>query len=331
MRAWPRTVSSGFKNVEVLATELAPRGAQVLMGVRWSFGLPSPLASGFTEYSFPLNPTPFATALARRGGLAIIVHRGRGGSDLAAHLAAGRAAVVAVDSFYLPYRPAFGRVHSSRTIIVRQGRSADEVHVEDGWPPAYTGMLSVVDLERSRWSAVTEDVQREPVFSGCPIDGEWFSIEKSSVAVSELVMWAGELLGVLFREATQPVAISGTEFGVHALASLARRLDDADGWVTSTLRAASLLLRAELSARVYLCAFLRWASGSLGDGVLRREVDGYYDGLRHMEVARDVLVKSITHSRPEYRPYVVDQMRRAAGWEERLATVLAPYSDGAGS
>jgi hypothetical protein len=331
VRSRPRTVSSIFDNLERLVVELAPRSAQALLGVRWSFGLPGVRRDHLAEYSLPLSPTPFPELLETRSGLRIVIHHGDETPSLDDHLAAGRPAIVAVDSFYLPYRPAYGRVHSSRTIIVRPRRHNEEVHVEDMWAPCYEGPLPRAELERARRSSVPRDTKLEPIFSGKEIDGEWFSVELTPTPIADAAAWASGILRMLYEEATHPVVDDRGEFGIAALQTFCERLKPvlvAEPGEEGLARRqeASLLLRAELSSRVYLCAFLRAASGWIGDTFLRAEAGAYYDSLFHMEAARDALTKSLTHFRPEYSPYILALLKRMVESEDRLAAVLSIYA-----
>jgi hypothetical protein len=141
MQAGSLSVSSVYRNIETLVSEQSPRSGQAMLGARWGFGLPSKSAYQLAEYSFPFDRRSYLEKLRARVGLAILVHEGDHPRRLKDHLEAGLAAIVAVDSFYLPYRPAYGRVHSSRTVILRRGGRPEEVHVEDCWMPGYIGSL----------------------------------------------------------------------------------------------------------------------------------------------------------------------------------------------
>src|SRR4051812_28297708 len=157
-------VSSSFRNLCVLVEDHAPRSAALLLGCRWSFALPAPaLRAELTEYSLPSGPDRYPAAVARRTGLRILEHAGDEPAELGQHLAAGGAAVVAVDCFHLSHRPAFGRVHSTRTLLVRPGRTAGEVLVDDAWDPAYRGPVPWAELQRARFSDAPLNPVREPV------------------------------------------------------------------------------------------------------------------------------------------------------------------------
>jgi hypothetical protein len=85
-------------------------------------------------------------------------------------------------------------------------------------------------------------------------------------------------------------------------------------------RTLALVLRTELSSRRYLCSTLRNALAEHPG--LREAVDRYQDGLRHLQAARDVAVKSLRHNRSQYDAYLADRCRDAVANEERLMAVV---------
>jgi hypothetical protein len=325
------TVNSLFTNLERVVCARSPRAGQAMLGARCSFALPRPGSGGeLTEYSFPLGPEPFTETLARRTGLRITEHRGADAAGLHDHIARGETAVVVVDSFFLPYRPAFGRVHSHRTVIVRRGPGGGDVWVEDAWPPGYRGPLPRSDLDNARYSPVPLDREREPIYAGRAIAGEWFSVSVAPVVTGAPADWGAELLRTLYREATTTTEVAGYVFGVSVwrpfVHGLAEALAGPPAERFDRTRQASLLLRAEVSVRVYLCALLFAISGLLGDARLRQGAWEYQTGLQEMEMARDVLTKSLVHARPEYPPFILDRLAGALGDEERLIDCLDAYA-----
>lgn len=306
-----RTVSSVFANLEYLLELEHPRWCQAPLGASWGFTRLDDL----TEYTLPCG---YVDALHTRTGVTIALHTGA--DDLDAHLAAGGRAIVAVDSFHLPYRPAYGRVHSGRTIVA--GPAVDDALVEvvDRWAPAYTGPLSRETLWRARWSRLPFDRRLEPLLSGWTIRGEWLSVKACPQRATP--GWAGARLADVLSdwhdtgEAEQLARLRASLRGPLAAAAG----DDAQARVR---RSASLTLRAELSARVYLCALLRTAARELQDDIVASEVDRFLERLRHLEAARDVLCKSVAMPRPEYAACVLDDLAAALDAERRLAEALA--------
>jgi hypothetical protein len=333
MPAQTRTVSSIFFNLEKVLLRQTPRLAQALLGVRWTFAWPKPsIRRELIEYSFPPGPIPFDDELLSQTGVRVTSHDDKDKEALTRHLALGRDAIIAVDSFLLPYRPAFGRVHSHRTIIVRASDKPGEVWVDDAWPPSFQGALPWTVIENARYSAVSLDPWREPIFAGRPINGEWFSVELDWFPILDAADWARDLLQKIFLRANTTTTDEHGEYGLTAIKSFTRELivaaDASPAQRFRFFREASLLLRAELSARVYFCALLRAASVWLKDPQLKEEANEYYASLRHMESARDVLTKSLRQFRAVYSDYLLECLRLALAAEERFGTYLSRYSTG---
>jgi len=323
-----RTTTTLYSYAERLAAEQAPRAAALLLGLRWSFGLPSSSLEAIPEHGLPLNPVPILTALARRGDLRIARYKGDGEVSLHDHLATGRPAIVAVDAYFLPFRPAYRRVRSSRTVLARRADGA--IHIQDLWGPPAEGTVSREVLDEARFSEVPLDVGREPLFAGNPVEGVWLTVEASPLRFSDGAAWARERLGWLRDEMATPRMDERGEYGLQAL----RRFE---GWLDERLagppdeslaarRGGSLLLRPELTSRLYLGVFLRNAAHLLGGAPLKEEVERYRSDLGHLQAAMDVLTKTIRTRRPEYDDFIRRHLARARENEERLLAALAPYS-----
>jgi hypothetical protein len=320
-----------YSYAERLAAQQAPRAASLLLGLRWSFGLPAADLTSLTEYSLPLNPTPILDALSARGGARIVRHEGNDADDPASlhdHLATGQPAIVAVDAFFFPFRPAYRRVHSSRTVLVTGMTGDGRFHLRDLWAPPAEGTVSAEEMADARFSAVPLDVDREPLFSGNPVGGVWFTVEAEAPRVEDAAAWARERLGWLWEEMATPRADERGSYGIDALREFRRRLEEGlDGEDSVPLRrGASLLLRPELTSRLYLGVFLRNAAHLLRDEALKTEVERYREALGHLQSAADALTKTVRTRRPEYDAFIRDHFARACGNEERLLDALRAYS-----
>lgn len=234
----------------------------------------------------------------------------------------GDPAIAVVDSFHLPYRPAYRRVHSSRTIIVAAADS-DRVRVDDCWEPTYRGPLSIKHLDAARRSRAAADPFLEPVFSGVQADAEWYTVSVEPLPIADAPRWAVTTIGALVQEITEGVHAAGGRFGLAALRDLTDALaDGGTRWPHIPRRTVALVLRAELSSRRYLCPLLRNAVMLAGLPELIPHVDVYQHGLRHFEAARDVLIKTLRHDRAEYDEYLLARCRDVVANEERLLAAI---------
>ncbi|NUT50852.1 MAG: hypothetical protein HOV94_26620 [Saccharothrix sp.] len=324
---WTPSVNTLYRNIEVLAATHCPRSHQLRLGPRWGFGLPTGEVTGLTEYSFPLHPDgDLPGLLRRRGGLVIGCHDDPSGDALHEHLRdTGEPAVVVVDSYHLPYRPAFGQVHSSRTIIVAPARDG-HVLVDDCWEPTFRGLLRRDDLDAARRSVAAADPALEPVFSGVAGPAQWFTVAAEEVPVPDPRRWACQLVDELVADITTTRHAAGARFGLDALRELVELLavgGDAP-WRVLSRRDLAVVLRAELSSRRYLCVLLRAAARLADRPGLAADVDRYQEGLRHFQAARDTQLKTVRAARPGYDAHVADRCRDALANEERLlAAVVA--------
>jgi hypothetical protein len=321
-----------FLNLDRLAELSGLMHGRSLLGARWSFFLPSPesLAS-LTEYSLPGGVLSFSERIASRTGVKIVQQDGARSSSLYSFLATGQTAIAVVDSFHLPYRPAFGRVHSHRTILVRQGLDPTGVLVEDEWPPAYHGPVPVRCLEAARYSEVPLDPVREPVFAGGKIRGEWFHLEMDGRRPDNPGLWLGEVLISMYEEA---VSSARNHDGLYGLCAMSEFLNGLTVAFTASralqierLRAASLLLRSELSSRVFMCAFLKTAGKYIEDGPLLVEIDKYYAALAYVQKARDLLIKCLTQDPSKCRHHILDCIAAAIDAEWELAPAVKKCSE----
>lgn len=307
------TASTLWANLETLLARRMPRiWAQSLLGVWGGVGR---YPRRLEEFAWPGRAA--TSALARRAGLEIVVGGGTADDGLAAHLSAGREAIVAVDAYELPYRPAFRRVHAARTILVRAGVSPAEVHVEDSWPPAWSGSIAAADLARARLSSNPVEPVREPLFSGTPVAGRWWAVIGGDPPPDPDV-WLRARLQDLHADLPSEIAFV-------APAALGERLS-AGPAPGSLCRRLSLILRAEVSARLYRGRLLALAAHRLQDDWLHFEADRQWDVLQQLALARDLLAKAVVLPRPEYFRIAGSALVQAAAAERTLKEALVAYA-----
>lgn len=305
-----------------------------LLGLRWTFGVPV-AAVPLHEYSLPWTcPNGLLDSLRAAGGLGISRFTEQEGSDsLRRYLQDGGTAIVALDAFYLPFRPAFETVHSARTVVVHRSGGAGaggRVHVRDGWRPASSGVVEFSTLDRARFSRVPLDRRREPLFAGARIRGEWFSIDQlpSAGRLSDSD-WIAERLSSVVQQARATTTSSMGSCGSAAQTRFWQGLEAVLGSSRPMLderRRAILILRPELTSRLYLCSFLLRAGHVLDDPALEASVRRYRQELGYLQSAIDVLTKTLRVRRAQYDDLVLRHVERFQASEERIVDDLSWFA-----
>lgn len=307
-------VSSLWFNMDALLHRALPgRWGQILLGVCGGAGIyrEGALAEFETSSMLPQR-------LRMRSGIHLQERTdGPGQLALRAWLRAGKCVIVAVDSFHLPYRPAFRRVHSGRTLIVRPLPATDVVSIEDWWPPFWKGELSFATLEPARASLVKIDARREPVFAGSPLAFRWWSLAAPAAPPSDPCGWLAARLADL--------AADDDVHGASGSARLLRALARCPGEMPDDTRRSSLILRAELSAKIYNLCLIEAAACLLGDALLAQALQPWRSGLTRLAHARDLLIKQIASPSSLYLRLIGEDLLAAAAAQEDLATLVGAY------
>lgn len=90
----------------------------------------------------------------------------------------GRPVAVAVDNYYLPFRPAYRDVHANHLLIVRgYDERRGTASVLDAVPPHFAGEIPLQQLIEARHSSNPVVHDRDRFFTGEPIGGRWLSVE----------------------------------------------------------------------------------------------------------------------------------------------------------
>lgn len=309
-------VSSLWFNMDVLLHRALPgRWGQILLGVCGGAGTyrESALAEFETSSLLPQR-------LRMRSGIHFQERTdGPGQLALRAWLRAAKCAIVAVDSFHLPYRPAFRRVHSGRTLIVRPLPAADVVSIEDWWPPVWKGVLPFAALEPARASLVKMDARREPVFAGSPSAFRWWSLEAPAAPPSDPCGWlAARLADVAADDESH-------ETGGSASAEFLRALARCPAETPDDTRRSSLILRAELSAKIYNLCLIEAAASLLGDALLAQALQPWRSGLTRLAHGRDLLIKQTASPSSLYLRLIGEDLLAAAAAQEDLAALVGAY------
>jgi hypothetical protein len=325
--ASPVLVPSSLFNLQVVLEDLLGPGQAALLGVCWVFNPFDPGRPAIAEFDLPMPWRHLATPLARFSGVLLEHFTDDPANDAYDRVELGQPVIVAVDSHDLPYRPAYGRVHSARTVIVTGiDRAAGAAEIRDVWMPHYAGPVALADLERARASCVPHEPSREPLFAGCPLHRGWWTLALSSNApiatpdgsADAVEALAGEAGGGAGRSSTSDMIDRFREAAVAALESRNQQS-------IALRRAAALHVRAEIGLRAYLLGFLSHAARLLHEPLLAAEVDVWSGHIRALACARDVLIKSVVFDRPEYGEIVDRALGEASTLERRFLRFLADF------
>jgi hypothetical protein len=142
--------------------------------------------------------------------------------EVRACVAAGVPAIVAVDNFFLPYRPAYQDVHAGHLIAVYGFDDAsDQAYILDSSPPAFKGPFDRRQLQLAR-GAQNPAHDRDYFFSGSPAAHRWLKIEADSAAFPALTRaWVAETLLSNLQRFHAP----GDGAGLSGLAGIERYLE----------------------------------------------------------------------------------------------------------
>ncbi len=139
------------------------------LGADWSFNYP---VGGIarSEYYLPVRSgSLMETMLSGQGVTSTWRTTGeasQGWSDLRAAIFSGQPTAIAVDNYYLPFRPAYGDVHSNHLILVYGiDDECDVAYVLDATPPAFKGPIPAAYLRQARASRNPDDGDRDFFFS----------------------------------------------------------------------------------------------------------------------------------------------------------------------
>lgn len=320
----PILVPSTLFNLQVLIKELHGPGGAALLGAGWGFRAFSCNMPMLCEYDLPVSWPRYAASLRVFSGILLEIHPDDPGEDAYDRLAFGQPVILAVDSFHLPYRPAFGRVNSGRTLLATgMSRSGETVDIRDSWMPAYTGALARSDLDRARASRLPLDMEREPLFAGAPLNRRWWTAALTDAPLIAKPHGYETALALLASQ-----ALSGADGGAtwesmeRSRPPLARVLSGPLRDTVTARRAAALWLRAEVGLRAYLLALFDLAGAVLGDALLAAETDTWAQHLVALSRARDLITKAVVFDNPGYADLVDAELDEAARRERRFLGVV---------
>jgi hypothetical protein len=131
-------------------------------------------------------------------------------ADTKAVIAQGKPVIVAVDNFYVPFRPAFGDVHAAHLLVMFGFDEAnDEVYVLDSTPPTHCGPIPLRDFLAARSSDNPVSGERDFFFAGAPIANRWLQLDVTTPFPDLTDAWVAEVIGTNLRRFRDPASESG--------------------------------------------------------------------------------------------------------------------------
>jgi len=317
-------VPSSLRNLNIILDSITGRPSAALLGCVWRFDKFDPDAAALCEYDLPIDWAVYGERLLHFAGIKLEYFDG-GQADAYGRVELGQPVVVAVDSHELPYRPAWQRVHSARTIIVdRVERASGVADITDIWMPAYAGPIALGDLDRARMSQVPQEIGREPLYAGAPLRSRWWTLALAAdSAIGDIPGIRLALSGLVSDCMAAGSAGAMDAFRSHAVEALSRPLAASQ----MARRAAALHLRAEIGLRAYLLAFFRFAAERFDDPLFAAQIDTWSRQLDELARARDVLIKAVVFERAEYAGLVDLALADAVRRENRLVRFVREYVD----
>jgi len=220
-----------------LATVLAYHGWNpvLTLGASWRF-LHIPGDVRGEEYYYPCDERGLADALAPHHPLACRWHSPPDGpagrEQVREAIVRGVPAIVAVDNFHLPFRPAWNDVHAAHLVLVYGFDDAeDTVYVLDATPPGCHGPIRREDLSAARDSS-NPPRAGEDFFASTPIANRWLEAVPAGEPPRLSRGWvAGVVADNLrhFDEASQGPGLCGTAGLRQYLAGVVERCAGPEG------------------------------------------------------------------------------------------------------
>jgi hypothetical protein len=286
------------------------------LGSAWEFFY-VPGDSRREEYYFPCRREGLVESVAPYHPLRSRWHEpadaDAGWSEVRAAVAAGMPVAVAVDNYFLPFRPAFGDVHTNHLLAVYGFDDEEGVAlVADPVPPRMCGPLALDSLAAARGSENPIRLERDLFFTGEPIGRRWLEVALTGAPPRLDRAFLRRALGEnlhRFEQGTVAGALTGLEGERAFLAGSLARLAAGEPVVDELFVVAGALL----AATGVHADFLALAATRVGDWSLL-EASRAVDRVAHHWTALRIAVAS---SRAE-----VDAVR---GLRRRAAALVADH------
>lgn len=211
---------------DCIATVLIYYGKDPILtlGASWDFAyIPADVRR--EEFYFPASRQTLAESMAPFHPIRSTWHRSDDAlaawEDVKAVVARGQPVIIAVDNFYIPFRPAFGDVHAAHLLVLFGFDDATgEAFVLESTPPQYRAPIPLSDYLKARSSDNVVEGERDYFFAGTPVDNRWLHLEIDEPFPELTREWVAEVVATNLRRFYEP----DTEEKWSGLAGLARYL-----------------------------------------------------------------------------------------------------------
>lgn len=114
--------------------------------------------------------------------------------DVTRSLDRGTPAIVAVNNFHLPFRPAYQDVHAAHLVVVTGwDEQRDSYQVFDPMPPAFAGEVPRAVLTRAR-AQINVDDDSDPFFAGSRPSWQWLEVRATGPQPAPDWAWLREVI-----------------------------------------------------------------------------------------------------------------------------------------
>lgn len=198
------------------------RDPALVLGAVWDFYYP-PGDVRPEEYYYPCRWPTLAGSIAPYHPLTSCWHvpadAQQGWLQVKESILRGRPAIVAVDNYYLPFRPAYQDVHTNHVLVVYGfDEQADSVFVMDPSPPAFQGSIRLEALMAARSSQNPALHERDLFFTNRPIANRWLEVEVGEAFPTLTRSWVQSVLQTNAQRFRAP----GESAGYSGMAGMAR-------------------------------------------------------------------------------------------------------------
>lgn len=189
-----------------------------VLGAVWDFYYP-PGDVRHEEYYYPCRWPSLVSSLAPYHPITSQWHEPvdaeQGWHEVKEAVQQGKPVIVAVDNYYLPFRPAYTDVHTNHLIVLYGfDEDANCAYVLDASPPSFSGPLRLEELHAARNSQNIAVHERDMFYTNAPIANRWLDIELHGPFPEITKEWVVDILAQnlqRFRSPSESTVFSGID------------------------------------------------------------------------------------------------------------------------